>query len=301
MKKVAWLASLLILITTLAGCTSENSSSTNECWKEIYETSDSPVGGVIDSNTTFHYDDVGNLILVEELLWDGGIGERTTYTYDTMSNLLEKYRTWDGEFEKITYAYDSDGNLITESDQDSYTFTDDFTDTMTYDSSGNLLTVVRELSDGSIESRDTYIRDNDGLLLEKHSDSDGDGHYEERDLYHYNDEEQNTRVDTYDDSDTLTGYMVYTYHSNGELLSLKSDFDNDGRYDYDFTYSFDELDRVESATNIFDSEYEVLRMTFTYEFEYVGDTHDISYLVINQFDGAGDLEEVNTTYYGCID
>lgn len=302
MRHVALLVSLLILTTTLAGCTTENPSSTNECWKEIYQTSDSPVGGVIDSNTTFHYDEARNLILKEELLWNGGIGERITYTYDSMSNLIETYRTWDGEFEKITYTYDSDGNEITKSKQNSYTFDDDLTEISTYDSSGNLFRVeYDELSDGSIDRRTTYIRNDDGLILELHRDEDGDGDYDERVLYHYNSEGQNTRTDTYDDSDSISGYAVITYHSNGESLAWKTDWDNDGRYDITMTSSYDELDRLETHTSVFDSEYEFLRSTYIQTIEYVGDTSDESLRVSSNFDGAGDLDEVTTTYYGCID
>lgn len=257
----------------------------------------------MDSNTTYHYDEGRNLILEEELFWDGGIGERIVYTYDSMSNLVETYRTWDGEFEKITYTYNSDGNEITESEQNSYTFDDDVTKISTYDSSGNVSTVeYDELSDGSIDSRTTYIRDSDsGLILELHRDEDGDGDYEERVLYHYNSEQQNTRTDTYDDSNSITGYTVFTYHSSEEFLSMKTDWDNDGRYDMTMIASYDELDRVESHTLVFDSDLEILRSTYSTTWEYVGDTSDISFTVTNHNDGAGDLDEISTSYYGCID
>ena len=302
MRHVASLVCLLMLTTTLAGCTSENFSSTNECWKKIYETLDSPPGGVIDSNMTYHYDEARNLILEEELLWNGGIGERTAYTYDSMSNLVESYRTWDGEFQKITYTYDNDGNEITKSTQNSYTWDDDVTEITTYDSSGNSFTVeYDDLSDGSIDRRLTYIRNDDGLLLEMHRDEDGDGDYDERVIYRHNSEQQNTRTDTYDDSNSITGYTVHTYHSGGGHLTTKTDWDNDGRYDLIFTVTYDELDRIVSTTMIFDSELEILGSTYISSYEYVGDTSDISLVVSNRYDGAGDLDEVSTTYYGCID
>ena len=93
---------------------------------------------------------------------------------------------------------------------------------------------------------------------------------------------------------------MLTYHPSGKREKYLDDWDNDGGYDFTMIWSYDELDRLESHMRGFGS----LTLNDTWEndtWEYVGDTSDISFKVTNYFDGTGHLDEVSTTYYGCID
>ncbi len=191
----------------------------------------------------------------------------TRYTYDALSHLAVRSEDFDADGDDdfiSTSTFDTHGHEVTTveeyDDEDDGVYEHRDATTRTFDASGNLLTVVREVSDaGGLTQRSiiTNTFDAVGNLLttveEQDSDADGDVDY------------RRTSTNTYDGF----GRVLTTIDLN--------DDDADGAFDYRRT-----------QVNTYDAAHRTL--TEALEYDHDNDTVvDQSYLITNTRDAAGNL------------
>jgi len=225
----------------------------------------------LGNTVSYSYDKAGKLISFSD-----PAGNSTNYSYDYSGNITG---TTDSEGGSVTAGYDALGNLISASDGN-------YTDiTYQYDMSGNL--VFKPTTSGkSVE----YGYNALNLCTEIINGR------KQKTQYSYDKAGRIIKAEEYDESETLTNQIDYTYDPNGNILSVK---DNSG----EIKRTFDELNRVTSYTDTFGE-------TIKYSYDIEGNLIKIDYpddadkkiYVKYEYDKAAQLTKVtdwdnNTTEY----
>ena len=259
---------------------------------------DEPLGGIIDSTTTYTYSSDGFMILAEEVSWEGAMIDRTTYTYDDSNNLIEEYRVFDSEFSRETMTYDSNGNMLTKDTKDSYSFNDDERRIYSYNSNGDIIMLQIDIGiDGLIDEKtvNEYI---DGQESFSYTDLDMDGDFDTSETYYYDSNDRLLEIKTDENMDgSVDDITLFRYNSDGELTEMKSDYDNDGSYEFTYTYSFDDEGRPsQSILNIdFDGTWLDSRSVSVYTY-----TDEYTYTVTTSIFEGSEQTSTTVTEYGCV-
>ena len=256
-KKLISIAGIIIIL--LAGLSvwifyPEDSESCNI--RAIQANTDEPIGGIIDSTTSYTYSKDGLLTLREETSWDGAIIDRTTYSYDDVGNLIEEYRVFDSEFSRETMTHDSDGNMLTRDTKDSYSFNDDEREIYSFDNNGKLVEKEIDINiDGTIDQRTAYEYDSNGLEKFSYTDIDMNGDFDTSKTRYYDSNNRLLETKTDDGMDGIVDDItLYRYDSRGNLIEMKSDYGNDGSYEFVSSFTFDNEDRPTQSIMIIDFE-----------------------------------------------
>lgn len=267
--------------------------------KAIQAENDEPLGGIIDSTTTYSYSSEGLLALEEEVSWEGAIIDRTTYSYDSDGNLIEEYRVFESDFSRDRMTYDSNGNMLTRDKKDSLSFNDDEREIYTYNEDGKITKKEIDVNiDGTIDEETTYEYNSLGLEIFSYTDSDMDGDFDSSETSYYDSENQLIETKTDDQMDgSVDDITIYRYDSRGNLIEMKSDYGNDGSYEFIFSYSFDDEDRPTHSIMTVDFEGTWLDMRTITTMSY---NDDGSYTAVSSTFEGDEQTRTITTEYGCV-
>lgn len=259
---------------------------------------DDPLGGIIDTTTTYSYNEQGLKTLEEEVSWDGTILDTTTYTYNDDGNRIEEYRVFEGEWSREKMTYDSSGMILTKDTQDSYSWSDDERKIYTYDSDGNLVKLeIDYLIDGVVDEVTEYQYNSEGLEKFSYTDSDMDGNYDSSTTSLYDSEDRilEERVDEAMDG-TVDDIYLYRYDSNGNWIEWKIDYGNDGDYESTLSMTYDSNNVLTSQVDTTDFGWFYSRASVTYEY-----ADDGSYTAtLSIFDRDGQTSTIFSEY-GCLE
>ena len=261
---------------------------------------DEPIGGIIDSTTTYVYTENGLITLEEEISWDGAILDRTTYTYDNSNNLIEEYRVFETEWTREKMTYDNSGNLLTKDTQDSYSWNDDERRIYTYNSNDDLVEIEIDIDiDGVVDERTEYQYDSNGLEKSSFTDSDMDGDFDSSTTNYYDSKNRLLESKTDDGMDgSVDDITLYRYDSNGNIIDMRSDYGNDGDYEFIYVYSFDDQNRLIGSTMTIDFEGTWLDSRSNSVVDYADDG---SYTITRSTFDGDEQTSTTTTTYGCYE
>lgn len=201
------LVSVLICVSMLTiGCGGNNvgpSVSSNDVFlKSVTLERDDDADGIIDDTLTVEYDAQDR---ISQLIWGDGI---VSYLYDANENIIsaEFDESGDGSVDSIiSYAYDANDNLLSWGvDNDDDGITDDSCHFFEYNANGQ--------------------------VTRQEFDDDCDGSIEGFVLYSWTTEGNIERTEEHFDSGRVQ-VEVYSYDSNGNLITQSTDYENDGLYD----------------------------------------------------------------------
>ncbi len=161
------------------------------------------------------YDASGKLIATEsDILVNGEIRSKTTFTYDEKDRLIKKSKLWltDNSTEVNLYEYDAEDRVISEKYLENDVLMENAT--YEYDVAGNLLLVKHDDLYSFIWFTYEYDADNKQI---KQTSLNKDGSIEEYWTYEYNSDGQVTLSSEYDAAGNCTETVEYEY-DNGEIV-----------------------------------------------------------------------------------
>lgn len=245
--------------------------------KELYES------GKYTDDTTYEYDENGNMILKVNIDEDGDV-DRYTYEYDDNGNLISEKHVGPDWYEyQYTYGYDENGNMLFE--KNVYEDGDTSQNTYQYDEKSNMISKVSINRDGD-KSEYTYRYDENGNCISEVS-IDGDG--EIRDYSWTYDENGNMTSKTRKFSG-YTWYEEFAYDKNGNLLTHKEE-NYDGELEIIAEYTYDKNGNVLSVTG--KDDYDLYEWKYTYDRMW----NVIKKIYTNFGNSKEDAYDNKTTYY----
>ncbi len=227
--------------------------------------------GVVISKSTMTYDAAGNSIRYEQDQDGNGVLDYVAvYTRDSNGVLRGRVEDRDNDLDgtwdlQMTYTYNANGDMLTQAQDNNRDGSVDALTTNFYNANGTLIKSELDWGgNGSAEYRTTYslngrvvtrnslsnntvtnstvtTSDANGRVVERTTDSNGDGTVNMRDSYLYNSEGailsyiQDTNADGTAD---YTQTTVYTYNGDGKPLTSKQT-DTNGVYE-NATYTYDD-------------------------------------------------------------
>ncbi len=180
------------------------------------------------------------LWMEEDLDADGEYSRREVYAYDCEGKRTTTWRYVNGPDDRFEHSYDERGNEV---QMDWFTFHGNSVNvrfSWTYDDDDNMLSAaIDQDMDGAADSLTTWTYE-DGLLIERTHDWDGDGVPDN--VHHYSYDADGNCISAEIDSGgdgSVDIVFGYAYDAEGRLVTETWDVDADGSDDLCGSYAYD--------------------------------------------------------------